>query len=46
MGTSNGDAVATMSEADLKKLLALVQAIADALEGIEKQLKAIVDHVK
>lgn len=38
--------MAQMSEADFTKLLELLQAIANALEGIEKQLGALVHNDK
>jgi hypothetical protein len=37
-----GDAMAEMREVDIRKMLELLQAIADAVEGIEKELSKLV----
>jgi hypothetical protein len=38
--------MAEMSEVDIRKMLELLQAIADALEGIEKELYKIAGRSK
>jgi hypothetical protein len=41
-----GDAMAEMSEVDIRKMVELLQAIADAVEGIEKELSKLVGRGK